>query len=220
MQYSYQLRGTNGSGKTTVARFLLAASGAKPDLIRDGKIKAYRGMLPFSTPLIILGSYEKVCGGCDTISSVQEVADLLGQYMTNLENGIVFFEGLMISHMLGTVGKAQMELPGKHYLAFLDTPLDVCIDRVIKRRTARGDVREFNSRNVTVDHPRVISSKNRAVRLGYNVLDVAYRLAEGHVSQDLLELCNDKSGNPSVLDRRTIQNLPKEGSAGDAKAVE
>lgn len=193
--YSYQLRGTNGSGKTRVARYLLEESKAKPILHLGRKVRAYKGELD-GYPLFILGSYETACGGCDTISSVQEIADLLRLLMTQNDdpyvydvdgtNGIVFFEGLMISHMLGTVGTMQANL-GKqnNVLAFLDTPLDKCIEHVMTRRMLRKDERPFDPKNVIKDHPRVYQSRGNAIRGRYRVVDVHWDQSIAQVRQHL-----------------------------------
>lgn len=192
---SYNLRGTNGSGKTYVARQLIELSRAQPILFKGRKPQVYKGIL-FNEDFYILGSYETQCGGCDTISSVAEVAELLRMLMTNSDDpgdfdlpslkGIVFFEGLMISHMLGTVGAMQAKL-GKeqNVLAFLDTPLDVCIDRVKARRVERGDLREFDPKNVAADHPRVQSCRNKAIRDGYRTVVVYHEEALQNVLEDL-----------------------------------
>lgn len=183
--YSYQLRGTNGSGKTRVARYLLEESKAKPILHLGRKVRAYKGELD-GYPLFILGSYETACGGCDTIPSVQEVADLLRLFMTNSndldyftpsdEPGTVFFEGLMISHMLGTVGECQSRLGKSHnVLAFLDTPLDKCIEHVMTRRMLRKDTRPFDPKNVVKDHPRVHQSRLNAIQQNYVTVDVPWQ---------------------------------------------
>lgn len=195
---SYNLRGTNGSGKTFVARELLKLSNAKPSLFLGKKVRAYQGKL-FDAPFYILGSYETQCGGCDTISDVATVAELLRMYMTGFDDnrviksnsapGIVFFEGLMISHMLGTVGAMQTKL-GKdnNVLAFLNTPLDVCIQRVERRRKERGDDRPFDPKNVIKDWPRVQSCKEKAIREKYRVSTVFYDKAVENVLEDLQQL--------------------------------
>lgn len=173
--YSYQLRGTNGSGKTRVARYLLEESKAVPIQRLGRKIRAYKGELD-EYPLYILGSYETACGGCDTIENVQAVADLLEFYMKEEGPGIVFFEGLMISHMLGTVGAMQAKLgKDRNFLAFLDTPLDKCIEHVMTRRMLRKDDRPFDPKNIIKDHPRVESSKQNAIVQGYTVVDVPWQ---------------------------------------------
>lgn len=190
MKYSYQLRGTNGSGKTFVANYLLNASNAVPELrTNKGKIRSYRGVF-HGIPFVLLGSYETKCGGCDTISSVAEVAHLLNLYMNNVADpGVVFFEGLMISHMLGTVGKMQAQLgKARSVLAFLDTPLHECIRRVEHRRLSRGDAREFDTRNIIVDYPRVVGAKANALKQEYWVVDVPWQTACEQVSSDIQKL--------------------------------
>lgn len=185
---SYQLRGTNGSGKTFVARWLLEQSEAKAiKVIGAKKPESYFGHFE-GIPLIILGSYETACGGCDTIPSVGRVAELLEHYMTDGDcgNGIIFFEGLMISHMLGTVGAMQAKL-GKenNVLAFLDTPLDKCIERVMHRRQLRKDERPFDPKNVIADHPRVFQSRENAIKQNYRIRDVHWKIACEDVADDL-----------------------------------
>lgn len=195
---SYNLRGTNGSGKTFVARELLRLTNAEPCLFFGKKVAAYKGLM-FDQPFFLIGSYETQCGGCDTISSVAQVAELLRLLMTNNDDdavfdhysnsGIVFFEGLMISHMLGTVGAMQNRL-GKNYnvLSFLDTPLETCIERVRRRRFERGDERPFDPRNIIKDHPRVASCMVNAVKAGYRVRTVEHENALQNVLNDLSDL--------------------------------
>lgn len=201
MNYSYQLRGTNGSGKTFVAQYLLNASEAKPILYSGKKVRAYRGTLG-NIPLYILGSYETACGGCDTIPSVAETSDLLRMLMLDCDDPecflehhsehqpcVVFFEGLMISHMLGTVGAMQAKLgKGRNVLAFLDTPLDKCIERVMTRRMLRKDERPFDPKNVVKDHPRVHQSKINAQKQGFKTVEVQWQEACVQVRQHIEQL--------------------------------
>lgn len=196
--YSYQLRGTNGSGKTRVARYLLEESKAKPILHLGRKVRAYKGELD-GYPLYVMGSYETACGGCDTISTVKEVADLLRLLMTQDDDpccfevskdpGIVFFEGLMISHMLGTVGEMQVILGmNNNILAFLDTPVDKCIEHVMTRRMLRKDERPFDPKNVMADHPRVHQSRTNAERKGFRTTSVYWQESIPTVRHDLKAL--------------------------------
>lgn len=185
MMRSYNLRGTNGSGKTFVARELIRLSGASPCLHVGRKVRAYQGLFD-GRPIFFLGSYETQCGGCDTIPSVAETAGYLEHFMKLEHDGIVFFEGLMISHMLGTVGAMQTKLgKDRNVLAFLDTPLEICVQRVKDRRAERGETKEFDPRNVIADWPRVQSCKEKAIRDGYKVVTVAYHSALQGVRDDL-----------------------------------
>lgn len=190
MAKAFNLRGTNGSGKTFVARALIKEVGAEPfEYSEKGKIRSYIGKLHsygptghYEHPVVIMGSYEAQCGGCDTIPSVSIVADMLKSYLREprLAYGLVFYEGLMISHMIGTVGAAAREWKHDHVMAFLDTPLSVCIARVRARRVERGaDGAGFDPKNIVADWPRVRSARQNAINQGFTVVDVPHENAVG-----------------------------------------
>lgn len=201
---SYQLRGTSGTGKTTVARHLMQLAGAVPvDLPSDLKFWAqelgqsvnkpllYEGDL-FGVPFKIIGCYRNTNGGCDTIRKVGITAALvehfLGVHDAEGKGGVVFFEGLMISHMLGTVGEMQFRTgQDRNILAFLDTPLEVCLERVKQRRLEAGNTKPFNPTNTTNDHPRVHSSKRKAIAGGFCVTEVDHTRAKEVVVQQIEE---------------------------------
>ena len=167
------IRGTSGTGKTTIVRELIERSGAKPAKREGKKVRAYLGGYE-GVPIVILGSYETTCGGCDTIPKVSIVADLLHEYADYFHpnglnpHGLIVFEGLMISHMLGTVGKAMDEIgKEKCILAWLTTPLKVCLERVQERRTARGDTRPFNPDNTIKDFKANELCQANSLRQGF-----------------------------------------------------
>lgn len=169
------VRGTNGSGKTTIARAFFDESTPVSE-VREGKkvrlyVRDWNGI-----PLYILGSYEAVCGGCDTIPEVGIVADLLGSIYG--DTGVCLYEGLMISHMLGTVGSEVEAYGSDHVMAFLDTPLETCIQRVVGRRHARGDFREFDPKNVIKDHKAVSNCRQNAIKKGFRVIDLDHTNAK------------------------------------------
>lgn len=191
MPRAINLRGTNGSGKTFVAREVIKTFACTPcEYTEKGKVRSYIGHVeldPVFTepagekrPIVVFGSYETQCGGCDTIPAVQIVADMLRSYMRDpkMKHGLVFYEGLMISHMIGTVGSAAREFNSQHVMAFLNTPLEVCIQRVRDRRVARGaDGAGFDPKNIIVDHPRVQQARRNAMNQGFTVVDVPYEHA-------------------------------------------
>lgn len=129
-------------------------------------------------PIAFLGSYATDCGGCDTIPKVSIVAELLQEIMGSPGEGIVFYEGLMISHMIGTVGAAVRPYETRHIMGFLDTPLDVCIERVKARRLARGNDKPFDpKRTLTKDYVAVGQAKRNATIQGFRVVDIGYESA-------------------------------------------
>lgn len=146
------LRGTSGSGKTTVVRGLIERGTLTPLGGTPKKPEAYR--LEFSPSTFInntyiIGSYENVCGGCDSISTQDEICRRIRDYA---KAGHVVVEGLLMSHLFSRYAMLDRELHalGTPFIwAFLDTPLETCIARVQQRRDARGTVTPLNTKNTT-----------------------------------------------------------------------
>jgi adenylate kinase family enzyme len=156
------LRGTSGSGKTTVVRGLMEKYPAiEPLMVADDKgkekIHGYECRManfPGNPPnLYVVGSYKNVCGGCDGIKTQDEICDRVRKYAGMMivegSNGLdetyrqchVVFEGLLISHLYSRYLNLDREMVKTHaqhtIWAFLDTPEQVCVDRVSARREQR-----------------------------------------------------------------------------------
>ncbi len=137
------IRGCNGSGKTTVVRrFLerLECSALGP----AGRPLGYRvdaapwGVL---SPIYVVGSYENACGGADGIKTQEEIAERTARAH---EFGHVLVEGLLMSKSSdGGVTAPALRDRGAIF-AFLDTPWEVCLERVLARRAAAGNSKPFD----------------------------------------------------------------------------
>ena len=147
----YNIRGTSGSGKTTVVRELVNSVSHEvveiPWLKNKTKIIGYR--LP--NHLYVVGRYDDAIkgGGVDNVTGV-----LLNQFkaqggegnsMDAVESVVramddigyhVMFEGLIVTSVWGRWERMAKELP-VHFL-FLDTPLEVCYQRVLERSGGRS----------------------------------------------------------------------------------
>lgn len=193
---SLQICGTSGSGKTTIVRALMLVCNAEAIRWNEKGTKPvmYAGDHPDGTRMYFLGSYETVCGGCDTINGVAVVAQLLQDLHDEGADGICIFEGLMHSHMVGTIGAKQIELGVEnHQRAFLDTPLKVCLDRVLQRRAESARlkgklVKPFNTANTQKDWPRVRQCMFNCEKQGIIVHDVFYKSATEAIMQIIEEM--------------------------------
>jgi hypothetical protein len=76
--------------------------------------------------------------------------------------GHVFYEGLLGSEYYGRIGKVSEQFRDRHVFAFLDTPLQVCLDRVQARRLAKGNTKPLNTANTV---GRVAKIERLKVRL-------------------------------------------------------
>jgi hypothetical protein len=147
MKLIIKLHGTSGAGKTTVARDLMKLDPAPRTLHHPANRKpiAYEVHLPGCNELLyVLGPYTATCGGLDSMSDVNDHIKLLNQYG---KLGHVFYEGLLGSEYYGRIGQVSEQFGDQHIFAFLNTPLEVCLDRVKARRLARGNIKPLNPSN-------------------------------------------------------------------------
>ena len=162
---------------------------AKPFTRRGTKILTYKGTL-YDQDLIIFGSYATNCGGCDTIPSVHIVAELLRKYMERPDT-LIFYEGLMISHMIGTVGEAAKPYGIRHMMGFLDTPLPVCIARVEQRRLEQGNTKPFDpNRTLVKDYKAVKRAYENADAQGFYTFPIRFE----HAVVDTLSMLRRLAG--------------------------
>ena len=144
------IRGTSGSGKTTLVRGIMAMGTATPIGGTEKKPDVYRIDIPtLSRPVFVIGSYENVCGGCDSISTQDEICN---RVRACAPNGHVLVEGLLMSHLFSRYAMLDREFhaQGIPFIgAFLDTPLETCLDRVRARREAKGNMAPLNTKNTT-----------------------------------------------------------------------
>jgi adenylate kinase family enzyme len=137
------IRGTSGSGKTYVVRELMQHIRVQTgcdwiELINEkGKVITHVTYFDWQ-PIHVLGNYSgSLCGGCDTISSHNMLSSLVRHFS---QFGHVIFEGMTISRSYARFAALDDYLTssGEKYIwAILDTPLELCLERVQQRRDER-----------------------------------------------------------------------------------
>jgi uridine kinase len=176
------IRGTNGSGKTHVVRKLLKAYEGYVTRVTATFHTKYRGrdkkrkgkLVPYTLqhhkidseigPIYVIGPYDGF-GGCDLIEKQDEITDEVRKYS---KKGHVIFEGVIISTTYQRWADLAKELKDFKF-AFLDTPKDLCIKRVIKRRLKKGNTRKYNPENLILHLDSVNRTKQRARDAGLDV---------------------------------------------------
>ncbi|HEY7248689.1 MAG TPA: DUF5131 family protein [Xanthobacteraceae bacterium] len=129
------VRGTNGSGKSTVVRTLIRRYGATPlyGALGRSNPEAYQFKIPtVADPVFVIGPYEGTTPGCDRIENTDVLLDLIKKYQ---QIGHVIFEGMVVSTYYGKVGSSLERWRDRSLIVFLDTPVEVCIERVEARRS-------------------------------------------------------------------------------------
>ncbi len=152
-----RVAGTFGSGKTTAVREFLNSYPCET-LMSGGKIAGYRLNMSeagIKQPLFVVGKYDNVCGGTDAIKTQAEIAE---KVLKAHSLGHVLYEGALVSAS-GLAGQVTQAIhpTGCDVYAFLDTPLDLCIERVIGRRAAAGNDKEFDPKNLVQKFDSVVN---------------------------------------------------------------
>jgi hypothetical protein len=174
--------GTMGAGKTMLVRKFMAQGLVCPDL-RPG-VRACFGYCCIVPPTCadhyVIGNYERVSGGCDGIRTQDEVRHRITRANQSWHH--VLFEGMTVTTSVGSYFKFLGELaPGNHLFAFLHPPIEVCVERVLARRAARGaDVKGFDPEGVVRHHAFVTRAIERAKEFGapYTLLNWKRALAD------------------------------------------
>lgn len=182
-----KVHGCSGAGKTTVVRKIMAAGNYRPIRNSLGKVEAY---VDDKAENFVLGSYENNCGGMDTVGTAKEVCDLLDLYHPM---GNIIFEGLLQSTYYGAMGTHSQKFGDNYIYAFLDTPIELCLERVVARRAANGTTNKFNpqltrDKHATIDALRV---KLQRGTVGYQHL-VSILNHQGDLVQQIKEVLKNQ----------------------------
>lgn len=170
------LRGTHGSGKSSVVKTILERY---PHHVIMGLSKAgrprpegYSVTLP-SGQLYIRGPYHTACGGCDAVQPYADIWPTIERRMDSGKYAHCLFEGALVSSGYGNLGRSTEKYGDDVVFAFLDTPLDTCLDRIWERRLKRwteqgkpGLPEAVNPKNTADKHAMVEKSIAQIAALG------------------------------------------------------
>lgn len=140
------IRGTSGTGKSTLVRSLMTVYGRKNKYYLSGRKQPIGYVMTHpdngeAEDLAIIGHYETACGGCDTISKMDQIFDLVRRSHALGHN--VVFEGLLISADVNrTLALHQEGLPIE-VVALDKVPIETCLASVNARRLERLGPKKF-----------------------------------------------------------------------------
>jgi len=130
--YCVNLRGTNGSGKSSLAKEFIK-DGFEHIYVEGLKRPAFTYSKDYNT--LVLGNYRTACGGCDALIKAQIVRLLKLAWMTTAN---IVFEGVLVSDSGKPYYYYMKELndtlkPRKWGFAYLELSLETCYSRISKR---------------------------------------------------------------------------------------
>ncbi len=137
-----QVRGTSGSGKSTVVRRFMETAEWESVFLKGRKKALYYRSLNIPCGVVVLGHYESPCGGGDTIGSARAIAELIETVRKDDSNRVIVVEGLLLSEDV----KWTSQMPDVRCL-FLTTDVEECLIRVRGRRAEVGNEKPLNESN-------------------------------------------------------------------------
>jgi hypothetical protein len=171
------IRGTGGSGKSTIVREVMKRYEKKVPIFVPRRVKplCYHLIAPNMRDLAVLGHYEIACGGCDTISKVGDVFELV-QEKARLYYDVIF-EGIISQDDVTRTTEINRQYPIT--VLNLTTPIDVCLKSIQDRRDARGDDRPLSKTNTVARAERLKRNIARLKDNGVEVINVTRESAVG-----------------------------------------
>lgn len=196
------IRGTNGSGKTTLARALIGPNPQPIDLVQYQKqVKSgfkQKWVEAYGQPggFLAIGSYKQGCGGMDTIPSFDLQQKAIATAYDWAKNGHplpephpehIVAEGVLASTVFGSWGKFFSGFNKAEVLiAYLDTPLEVCLERIRARQiAAKGEAREIKKDQVADKIKAIQATKERFNKAGFLTATLRHDQAEADLRQAL-----------------------------------
>jgi hypothetical protein len=169
------IKGTNGSGKSTVVRELIARLGKQSILRVNSKEAGYRCKYEDGS-LFVLGKYKTAaCGGLDSSFSYGGAADDLLLCIDKLApQGHVVCEGVIAitsyGHHRMTRFADKLKRRGHRMIfAHIDTPAELCVARVKQRRQEAGNIKPFYPAKLLDKYQSILKSQEQLLAAGYDV---------------------------------------------------
>jgi len=162
------IRGTSGSGKSTLAREIMDCyETPKPRFMLGRKrplcyvLNRKRESL-VTTPLVVIGSYENVCGGADTVPNRDQLFRLVrfwdDQKHDVLFEGVVYSDEVVRTVALHTEGRKLM-------VVGLETTIEICLTRINRRRRKKNPQAKDVDPTNTTNRVRIINRALERLRL-------------------------------------------------------
>lgn len=179
MSKAINIRGTSGSGKSHLVKEIMKLYDKKTPHFSQGRRQpiGYTLERKEGSPLYVVGHYEELCGGCDTIIGLDPVYDEIEAALLDHKIDVIF-EGLIVcSDVTRCIG--LMEIADLLVIE-LDTPLNECLSNIQDRRYIRGDSRPVNPKHTIAKMDQLVPQRKRfeAAGVDFRLLDYKWAFVD------------------------------------------
>lgn len=184
----FNIRGTNGSGKSTIAESFIKKGAEEVDLViyeaptkrkpENRKIvKGYLSQWADIGSVCVVGPYTNKIGGMDRIKTFALQRDAI-RAATKLADTVIC-EGVLASTVYSSWADFFEEMEDVVVL-YLDTPLETCYERIKQRQIeTTGETKEIKTDQVAAKVKMIESTRQRFNKLGIETLVVSSEDAPG-----------------------------------------
>lgn len=188
--FLFNIRGTNGSGKSYTARLVMD----KYKLIGEKEVNGIK-VLDYDL-FYALGTYSSDCGGLDTVRDFYAIHPTVLELIKEKD---VLMEGVLWSTVYGSAHELEAALrAGGHSMIWygFDSNVGDCIERVLSRRASKGNMKPLKVANMLSKVAPVSHGLNHAVHFGSKVvIGDAQWIANSiltHIDREALEFNNEQ----------------------------
>lgn len=196
-----QIRGTSGSGKTTIMKQAMECLSIEWDQPWEAVFQTGRKqpLYYFLGKMVVLGHYNSACGGCDTIGSAAAVYALTQGLVEAGPGRIILQEGLLLSE--DTKWSSQLD---DLRVLYLMTPVEKCLEQIRGRRAEAGNDKPLNEANTRNRVAVIERSRIKLIEAGKTCRRASTTQATGIILDWIRLHANQESENGSgtKLDQR------------------
>ena len=211
-----QIRGTSGSGKSTAMRRVIDGLEWQSEYRPGRKKPLYMRSLNAQCRVVVLGHYDSLCGGCDTIGSARAVYELTQELkVVMMDDDLRFYERVNSSSRPIPLKKAENVLD---MISSLDRMLDKYAHCSVSSRTQNAQLsRSDDSRYVENTRPYRIYAYRTDIlkkeKIGYSTGQERFTMDDFFVTLALLT-----KGYAISVDCRFAHEQISSNSAGGASS--
>jgi hypothetical protein len=177
------LRGTSGTGKSTIVREAMKRYDKVTPLTQDKVFPDRTDLKPRKqplmylctrldeTPLAVLGHYETACGGCDTLPTYDLIFELVRRF--DNQDYDVLFEGLLMSGDFPRTVELHKEGHDLLVIGLTEVPLDVCESSIRGRRAEKAATKGVEPREFGPNLRKNLESKYKLAKKTCDQLEAA-----------------------------------------------